>query len=192
MGTISKLLEASDRVQFTVQDTYELKAGKTGYKFYGIFFVVASVVFTYLFYTAALPNMAQNPNMKLFSILVFGMLGVMFILGLVIFLTVGTARVTFDEEGITIPGFFPFMKEHLDWDNIQKAELCGVISYSNLLSRIIKTIFASCFMQVELRITRCDVMGGEPVDFPVLSRAKDTAMALRIIREKLGARFTVY
>lgn len=192
MGKLNKLIDASNRVPFTSQDTYELKAGKINYVFLGGFFIIVAVVFAYLYYTIAIPNMPEQQNLKIFNILVFGMLSVMFLLGVLIFLTLGKAKVVFDENGISIPGFFPFMKEHLEWDNIQKAELCGVITYSNLLSRIFQTIFASYFTQVELRITRSDLLGGEAADFPVLDRTQDSALALRIIREKLGNRFTIY
>lgn len=115
--------------------------------------------------------------------------------GLVIILGAMPAKVVIDGEGMFIPGTIPFVKEKLAWESIEKAELTSVIYSGNWLIGLVKQLFASFFAVVELRVVRSDVMSSsDPVEYAILDRVqdKDRALVLRIVREKLGERFTIY
>lgn len=137
----------------------------------------------------ALSALNTAGNMHLYYFLLMGVMAVYGVLALYCALK---GRVVFDDERITMPAFYPFMKENLAWDDVNRAELTGVITYRNYLSLIIQKLLASIFVNVELHVTYRNVPGGAKGNFPVLERVGDKAAALRIIREKLGDRFTVY
>lgn len=185
---LSKILEASDRVQIPVQERYEFAASKISYYLMGGGMVAFALFVGYFFITQS--DAGPQNNM-----IAYGIPAMVFVAGLVIILGALPAKIVLDEEGMTIPGMIPFVKEKLAWDSIEKVELTSVIYSRNWLIGLFKQLFASFFAVVELRVVRNDVMSSsEPAEYAVLDRVqdKDRAAVLHIIREKLGNRFTLY
>ncbi|WP_417153108.1 hypothetical protein [Rikenella microfusus] len=184
MRKIDKLLRASDDVRLPAQDTYVLAVNKT---FYLLQTVVAWGVAVVLFLSAGGGEAAGGWDTYYWILC-----AVMALYGLAALYCAFTRKATFDNERITIPGFYPFMTEKLAWDDIDRAELTGVITYRSYIALIFKKIFASFFAHTELHVTRRSAPGVAAANFPVLERVADRKTALRIIRDKLGKRFTVY
>ena len=139
-----------------------------------------------------LPHPPSNEFAGNWSLYYWILCGVLILYGLAALYCAFTSKATFDDERMTIPGFYPFMTEKLAWDEIDRAELTGVITYRSYITLIIKKIFASFFANIELHVTRRNAPGMPAANFPVLERVADKKTALRIIRDKLGKRFTVY
>lgn len=190
MGKIEKLLKNSETVKLPAEKPYALPVNK---KFYLLQTVVAWAAAVMLLLSAFNSMKYQTTgvagNMPIYY---FALMGVMIVYGLLALRCALSGKVTFDDQQITMPAFYPFMKEKLAWDDVNRAELTGVITYRNYLSLILQKIFSSIFMNVELHVTYRNVPGGAKGNFPVLDRVGNKAAALRIIREKLGERFTVY
>ena len=184
MGKIEKLLQASENLQLPPQERYVLPVNRN---FYLLQTVVAWGISVILFLTAPSNEFAGN-----WSLYYWILCGVLILYGLAAFYCAFTSKATFDDERMTIPGFYPFMTEKLAWDEIDRAELTGVITYRSYVTLIIKKIFASFFANIELQVTRRNAPGMPAANFPVLERVADKKTALRIIRDKLGKRFTVY
>lgn len=185
---ISKILEASERVQLSAEERYEFAASKMSYFLMGGGMILFALFVGYLF----LGQSAAGPQNNM---IVYGIPAMVFIAGMVFILGALPAKVVIDDEGMSIPGMIPFVKEKLTWDSIEKAELTSVIYSSNGLLGFVKGLFGSLFAVVELRVVRNDVMSSsEPVEYALLDRVqdKDRALALRLVREKLGERFTIY
>ena len=190
MGKIEKLLKSSETAKLPAGKPYALPVNKMFYLLQTVVAWGASVVLLF----SALGSMGSQAtgiagNMPIYY---FALMGVMIVYGLLALRCAFSGKVTFDDERITMPAFYPFMKEKLAWEDVNRAELTGVITYRNYLSLIIQKIFSSIFMNVELHVTYRNVPGGGKGNFPVLDRVGDKTAALRIIREKLGERFTVY
>lgn len=179
MASISKLLEASDKVQLPAQSTYSLPANKM----YFLTQAACAVLVCVMMYLA---NLSFSSTYTLLVSIGGG------IYALIALYLAFTSQVTFDEQGISMPGSYPFTHEKLAWEDVSRAELTGVITYRYFIERIIKSIFSSAFANAELHVTYRNLPGGATGNFAILNRVGDKATALRIIREKLGDRFTVY
>lgn len=179
MGKVDKLMMASDRVELPKQETYELAANKM---FYFTQVGVAALVAVMLFLST------RESSSVYYSLIMVGAA----IYAILALYMAFTQKVTFDQTGITMPGVYPFMKERLAWDDVQSAELTGVITYRSYLVLIIKKIFSSVFANLELNVVHRSISGGGKCNFPIFDRVSDKATALRIIREKLGDRFCLY
>lgn len=179
MANISKLIEASNKIQLPVQDSYMLPANK-------LYFFTSAAVAIMVAVVTTLSSMSFSSTYMVCISIGAAIYAIISIYGAF------TSKVTFDEKGISMPGRYPFMKEKLSWDEVSRAELTGVITYRYFLERIFKNIFSSVFANAELHVTyrSCSSAGG--MNFAVFNRVGDKATALRIIREKLGERFTVY
>lgn len=185
---LSRILDASDRVQLPAQERYEFAASKMSYYLMGGFMVLFALFVGYMFLGQAVEG-TQN------ALIAYGIPSLVFVAGLVILLGALPAKVVIDQEGMSIPGTIPFVREKLAWESIEKAELTSVIYSDNWILGLVKQLFASFFAVVELRVVRSDVMSSsDPVEYAILGRVqdKDRALVLRIVREKLGERFTVY
>lgn len=180
MANISKLLEASDKVQLPAQESYTLAANKMYF-------------FSHAAMAALVAGMTFFSNLEFpstYMVLVSVVAAAYAVLSLFMAFT---STVTFDNTGISMPGFYPFMREKLAWEDVSRAELTGVITYRGIIERIFKNIFSSIFANAELHVTYRNVPGvTSGNNFPIFNRVGDKKTALRIIREKLGERFTVY
>lgn len=180
MANISKLMEASDKVQLPAQESYTLSANK-------MYFLTQTALGILVCVMMALSYVSYANTYTMFISIGGGLFA------LATLYLAFTSKVTFDQEGISIPGAYPFMREKLAWHEVSRAELTGVITYRSFLERIFKSIFSSIFANAELRVTYKNIpTGGEGANFPVFNRVGDKATSLRIIREKLGERFTIY
>lgn len=99
MGKIDKLLRASDDVRLPAQDTYVLAVNKT---FYLLQTVVAWGVAVVLFLSAGGGEAAGGWNTYYWILC-----AVMALYGLAALYCAFTRKATFDNERITIPGFYP-------------------------------------------------------------------------------------
>lgn len=185
MASINKLLAASDRVQLPEQSVYILPANKMFYLIQTAGAWAIALIMT----VAQLKNPSAG-GWQTYYLLINVVLA---IYGLAALLAAFSAKVVIDDEKIAIPAFYPFMTEKLRWEDIDRAELTGVITYRYYITLIVKKLLPSIFANIELHVTyRNSLMPGAKGNFPIFQRVGDRATALKIIREKLGNRFLVY
>ncbi|GEM_PF-6342392 len=189
MASIEKLLVKADQLNIEKQSSYELKVNKMYYLIQAFGSALTAGVLIFF----VLPQTAQFSTGSSYHLyLIYAIAVISSIYAVLSFYAAFTAKVVIDDQGITIPGMVAFQSMKLPWDDVDRAELTSVITYSNYLILIVKKIFSSIFANIELRISYRSAPGREGVNFPVLDVVADRAKALRIIQDKLDNRFTVY
>ena len=109
MGKIEKLLKSSETAKLPAGKPYALPVNKMFYLLQTVVAWGASVVLLF----SALGSMGSQAtgiagNMPIYY---FALMGVMIVYGLLALRCAFSGKVTFDDERITMPAFYPFMKE---------------------------------------------------------------------------------
>lgn len=185
MGKIEKMLIASEQMELDPKQSHVLTASKGGFllQALGMFFVAGLMFYGFVM------NSNESTAVPSYYYLVIAFTA---LYGIAAVVSAFTAKVTIDEEGISIPGNVPFTKTRIEWEHIEKAELTGIIRYRSYLSLLVKKIFAFIFVNVELHIEDRRRPGAEKYNFPIFQSTSDRNKALCLIRHNLGERFRVY
>lgn len=172
--TIQKLLDDSERIDLPRQETYNLPI-KSGFATTAVLLISFAILCGVLYVTGMIDKAVVAAGIPPIIVYIMAILpACTFVYGLIILLTLGQAKAVFDDRGISIPDFLPSRKIRLDWEDVERARIREI---TTPLGRVIV-----------LEVSDTDHFEDATV-FPVMLKVKDQALALRIIREKLGARF---
>lgn len=172
--SIQKLLDDSERIDLPRQETYNLPL-KSSFVTTAVLSISFAILCGILYVTGMIDKAVVAVGIP--PIIVYIMAGLptcTFVYGLIILLTLKQNKAVFDDRGISIPDFLPSRKIRLGWDDVEAAR--------------IREITTPLGREIVLEVSDTGRFENATV-FPVMLIVKDQALAVRIIREKLGAKF---